>query len=491
MTLRELAACTDARVSVPSDVIWNCVTAGASIDSRAIVADDIFVPLPGTKTDGHAYIGAVLDGGAASFCSVAFAASRKELAARPGVLVVDDPLTALSAFAAARRTSFSGPVIGVTGSNGKTTTKELIAAALSPRFRVLKTPGNLNNHIGVPLTLSRLGAQHSAAVIEMGMNHPGEIAPLAALVRPTAAVITNIGLAHLEGMGSRAGVLAEKMHIADGFTAGHLLVVDGGDPELVNAATRTGARVVRAGFGADMDVAALPGDHEAADADVVLYDGTRLALALPGLHNRHNALYALAIAEWYGVPRAEALAEMRAVSAPRGRLQVRRCGAITVIDDSYNANPSSMSAALATLRQMPGAARRVVVLGEMRELGAQSAALHADVGVAAGRCADVVIAAGAYAASMAAAARATSPANAAGTHDIETHAVADASAAGALIETLLRDGDVVLVKGSRDAHMEIVVETIVRRWGTAQEADATAVAEAFRAAEDLDSGGRH
>ncbi len=468
MILRDIARATGARVD---DANAALAIAGASIDSRTTAADEIFVPLPGTRTDGHAYLETVLARGAAAFCGATHAATHPEIAAHPGVLVVDDPLAALTAYGAANRAAFAGPVIGITGSNGKTTTKELVAAALGPRFHVLKTTGNLNNHIGVPLTLSRLGAPYTAAVIEMGMNHPGEIAHLAALARPTAAVITNIGLAHLEGMGSRAGVLAEKIHIADGFTAQHVLVVDGGDSELVNAASRTGARVVRAGFGADMDVVALPEDHEAADADVVLTDGTRLALALPGLHNRQNALYALAIAEACGVPRAEAVAAMRNVAAPGGRSRVLHCGAVTVLDDSYNANPSSMTAALATLRGWRGATRRVAVLGEMRELGAQSAALHLEVARDAARSAGLCVFAGAYAEAMAAAAGATA------------HAVPDGAAAAALCDRQVTAGDVVLVKGSRGAAMEIVVDTLVRRWSPAHDAGAAAAASAAGADE--------
>jgi UDP-N-acetylmuramoyl-tripeptide--D-alanyl-D-alanine ligase len=483
MTVREVAALIGAETPCDAQLLDTLVT-GASIDSRTIAPGELFVPLKGERVDGHAFLDDVLARGHAALCARAVVEARPELRARAGVLVVDEPLGALTALARAVRARWRGPLVGVTGSNGKTTTKEFIAAALGVNYHVLKTAGNLNNAIGVPLTLARLNEAYTAAVVEMGMNHPGEIRELASLARPTVAVITSIGLAHLEGVRDTAGVIAAKMEIAESLRAGETLIVDGDNAALV-AAARAFAhlRLVRVGFGADVDLRAVSVESTGAGATATLDGGSYLTLALPGAHNVRNALCALAAAEACGVERALALAAMRETRPPGGRSRVIAAGTLTVIDDSYNANPTSVEAAIEVLRIFPAQGRRIAVLGEMRELGLDAAELHAAVGRCAARAGiDTLVAVGTHARITVEAARDE------GLRD--TIVAEDAEQALAALLQRIGPHDVVLVKGSRLARMEAVADGLARAMEArrASETPNASGAAASTGREDVDRG---
>lgn len=352
-----------------------------STDTRTIKRGALFVALEGPSFDGHTFIEAAAKSGAA-----AALVARQQPIDLPQI-VVEDPLTALSAFAHQWRRQFRIPVVGVTGSNGKTTTKELIGSILTQLGPTLVTRGNLNNHIGVPLTLLELTDQHRYAVIEMGANHLGEIAHLAAIAAPTIGIVTNAGAAHLEGFGSLQGVATGKGEMFQALPVEGVAVVNADDqfaPRWRDLSTAD--RVLTFGFEQQADFMAHRVKEISAAAgfrsefDMVTPDGTVAAmLPLGGLHNLRNALGAAAAACAAGASIEQIVVGLAAMKTVAGRLELKPAinGAF-IVDDSYNANPSSLKAGLDATRGFAGA--RWLVLGEMKELGDSSDELHAEVG---------------------------------------------------------------------------------------------------------------
>lgn len=423
--------------------------AGVSTDSRHCPPGALFFALRGERFDGHDFVPAVQAAGAAA---VVVARAQAERFAGPR-LVVDDPRAALGRLAAWWRARFDLPVIGVAGSNGKTTTKELLAAVLGTRFAVLASEASFNNDIGVPLTLLRLGPEHRAAVLELGTNRPGELAPLVSLARPSHGVLTHIGQEHLEFFGSVAGVAEEEGWLAEMLPATGMLYLPDHGAWWPGVIARTAARVVRVGHG---PAAAWRVLRSEADARGTTFEVAAPAAALAGTyrvnllgaHQVGNALLALAVGGDLGLGREELQRGLAACPPPRLRLQVWEHAGVRVLDDCYNANPDSMLAALATLAAQPAAGRRVAVLGPMAELGAAAAGAHAAVGRAAGEAGvDLLLAAGAHAETTVAAARAAGTAAAAS---------ASVEALGAALREAVRPGDVVLIKASRGARYERV-----------------------------------
>ena len=413
-------------------------------DSRTLRAGELFVALEGPRFDGHDYLPAVAAAGAAG------AVVRRAHPALP-CLEVADPLAALARLAAAWRGRFELPLIAVTGSSGKTTIKELLAAALGGLGPVLATRGNRNNHIGVPLTLLELRAAHRAAVIEMGMNHVGEIAHLADLARPTVGVIGNAGAAHLEGLGSVAAVARAKGELIERLPAHALAVLNADDAHLPLWRELAGARrVITFGLDHPAEVTAecaLAADGSALELRTPAGTAT-VRLALLGRHNVLNALAATAAALAAGAALADIATGLGTVHPVPGRLYPLsgQAGA-RLIDDSYNANPLSVRAAIEVLAALPG--ERLLVLGDMGELGADAARLHAECGAAA-RAAGIehLVTLGPLAAHAAAAF---------GKGALACSELAEAiDAAGAL----LRPGLTALIKGSRSAGMERVVQAL-------------------------------
>lgn len=357
--------------------------AGVSIDSRSLVPGELFVAIEGPNFDGHDYVLAAQQRGAAA------AMVSKGVEATLPLLKVGDTRTALSLLAEDWRQRFSGPVIAVTGSNGKTTVKEMLAAILGQHHRVLVTKGNLNNELGVPLTLLRLSEDDDYAVIEMGANHVGEISKLSQLTRPDVALITNIGDAHLEGFGSRDNIAKGKSEIFQGLTKEGIAVIN-----------RDDAYYDRLAAAAKRNRQISFGEHENADVRLISQSLTcglddaewrtrfdvdtpqgriSINLALPGRHNVQNGLAAIAAACAAGVSLQDIAKGLATIAPVAGRMQIKKgIGEWLVIDDSYNANPISASAAIKILADLSGT--KILVLGDMAELGHEAVALHEGIG---------------------------------------------------------------------------------------------------------------
>jgi UDP-N-acetylmuramoyl-tripeptide--D-alanyl-D-alanine ligase len=408
--------------------------ARAVIDSRAIEPGDLFVGLPGSQVDGGRFAAGALEAGAwGALVGPAWASGL----AGGAVLVAEDPLAGLQALARSWRRELGSAVIAVTGSVGKTSTKDLIAAVLAAQRSVVASRANLNTEIGMPLEILGAPAGTDVLVLEAAMRGFGQIAELAAICEPDVGVITNIGPVHLEQVGSLAGVAQAKGELLVGMRDGDTAVVPAGEA-LLDPYLRDELRVVRFGEGGDVRL----------DGDVVVAGGERLELELGFVarHQRVNALAAVAAALAVGVRPSGRL------DAPTGALRgevVELPDGVVVVNDCYNASPLSMRAALDELAGRPVEGRRVAVLGDMLELGAEEAALHREVGTLAERAGvEVLVTVGPRAVAML------------DTFDGEAYAVADAGEAAALAGELVGPGDVVLVKGSRGVGLEVVAEAL-------------------------------
>jgi UDP-N-acetylmuramoyl-tripeptide--D-alanyl-D-alanine ligase len=419
---------------------------GVSTDSRTLRAGELFVALRGERFDGHAFADQALAAGAAA----AMVDDPDRVTTHGASLIlVDDTLQGLGRLACAWRARFAPALVGVTGSNGKTTVKEMIAGILRAQAgdeAVLATSGNLNNAIGVPLMLLRLRSHHRYAVIEMGMNHLGEIRYLTKLTFPTVAVVTNAGTAHIGELGSREAIAQAKGEIYEGLRDG-AAVINADDRFAGYWRGLNAARPV-IDFGFDQP-AAVRGSLAGAALSVHTPDAAyELRLRVPGLHNAHNALAACAVAYALGMPPAAVVRGLQEYEGTRARLQ-RKAGAggSLVIDDTYNANPDSTRAAIAVLAAQPG--MRILVLGDMGELGSEGPALHAEVGAQARRAGiDRLFALGPLSGE---AARAF---GAGARHFTEVDALVSE------LSPMLRAGVTVLVKGSRFMRMERVVSRL-------------------------------
>lgn len=444
MRLSETARLLKAR-HVGGDAVFRSV----GIDSRAMEVGALFVALRGPHFDGHDYV--VEAGGRGAVGAMVAHALDVELPQ----LVVRDPRTALGTLAAHHRGRLRIPVIAVTGSNGKTTVKEMLGSILHSLGEVLITRGNRNNDLGVPLTLLQIDDRHAGAVIEMGANHPGEIAVLSRMAAPTVALITNAGSAHLEGFGALEGVARAKGEIFEGLAVQGTAVINADDPHaaLWRRLAGAGRNVLTFGVERAADV------H--ADALTVLPDASSrftletpqgsvpVTLPLPGRHNVLNAAAAAAAALAAGADLDSIRTGLAAAHGAPGRLQVRaaRAGA-RILDDTYNANPASLAAALDTLAVLPGA--HWLVLGDMAELGPEAAALHAQVGRRA-RASGVerLYATG------------TLSRDAARTFGAGARHFSDTASLAQALEAALRPGVTVLVKGSRSMAMDRVVGALI------------------------------
>lgn len=379
LTLRQMAALLGSELKGRPDTGTARRHVEIRTDSRAIKEGEVFWALEGETFDGHEFVEQGFQRGGSA------AVVNKEWMDRNGkparvYVPVGDTQEALTALARAYAERFRIPRIAVTGSNGKTTTKDMIAAVLRTSGKVLATEGNFNNHVGLPLTLFGLRSQHRYAVLEMGMSNPGEIRALSETAKPGLAVVTNIGLAHLEGMGSREAIRDEKLSIIAGFPGGRgTLFLNVDDPMLCDFRAPAKTRIVTFGLQRGqikpVDVRFGP------DGCATFRLGrTVFHLPVPGLHNVYNALAAIAVGLHLRVPKTAIAAALAGFTPPKNRMQIRRIQGVTVMDDCYNANPTSMRAALATLAARDTAARRIAVLGDMLELGADAARYHAELG---------------------------------------------------------------------------------------------------------------
>ncbi len=345
-------------------------------DTRTIEAGDLFVALVGERFDAHDFLKDAVAKGAAGVV-----VSRVEAAAGLGVPVfeVRDTLVGFGALATYRRRTLAKPVVAVVGTNGKTSTKELIRAALGSTLDVHATAGNLNNLIGVPITLLAMPESADVAVVEMGTNQPGEVARLRAIVEPDVTVVTSIAEEHLEGLGDLHGVLREEMSAADGV---NLAVVPASQPEVVDEARKRASRVVSVGLDAG-DLSPARWSVEADGRGVMTLGDAEVRLPLRGVHNLRNALLAFGVARELGVADADAARGIADMPVPPMRSNVEQCGRATLINDAYNSNPGSARAAIELLEHAGKGRQRVAVLGTMLELGPTAPQLHEDVARAA------------------------------------------------------------------------------------------------------------
>lgn len=407
-------------------------------DTRTLRPGDLFVALAGERFDAHDFLGDAVTAGAAAL--VVRDASRAAGLGVP-VLTVDNTLHALGALGHFYRAAWTLPVVAVGGSNGKTSTKELLKAALGARHQVHATTGNLNNQIGTPLTLLALPQGADCAVIEMGTNVPGEIALLRAIVVPDVAVVTCVQEEHLEGFGDLAGVLAEESSLLDDVD---LAIVPADENGLIAEARRRAHRVVTAGLGAG-DVAASEHGLNADATGWMQLDGVRVEVPLRGAHNLRNAMLALATAREFGIAVTDAARGIAQMPQPSMRSSVESLGRALLLNDAYNANPGSARAALALLAAVGAGRQRVAVLGTMRELGPTAATLHRDVArVALASGADVVAGIGEFQAALAAE----------GAGDPRVVTAGDVDDLWPVLQQRLQPDAAILLKASRGVRLE-------------------------------------
>lgn len=422
-----------------------------STDSRTIRPGQLFVALRGENFDAHDFVEAVAKSEAAG--AIVDRSWKGKVPESFALLRVDDTLRAYQDLAANYRRSLPLKVLAITGSNGKTSTKDFAAAVLARKFRVTKTEGNFNNHVGLPRTILEGTSDHEIGVWEIGMNHPGEIAGLARIARPDAAIITNIGVAHIEFLGSREAIADEKGALAEAVGSDGWVILNADDPFVGRIASRTQARVILAGTTSG-SLRAAEISQSAGGSDFTILEGAhrcRAKLPVPGLHMIQNALFAVAAGRAFGLSLEEAATGLAAASLSKARLQVKIIHGVQFLDDSYNANPDSMKAALRTLVELESDGKRIAVLGAMGELGAETDSGHREVGERAATLGvDQLIAIGENSKLTVAAAQRAGLKKAV--------AVETTAKAAELLEEVARPGDLVLIKGSRTARTEQVLE---------------------------------
>ena len=460
-TLKQVAEVARAAWCIPPRLERKEVEAkpvlGACLDTRTLRAGEVFIALPGAQRDGHEFIGEAQAHGAAACITRLEKSPQDEADAGGPMLLVTDPEAALREWGLSRRAAWTGTCIGVTGTNGKTTTKDLLTLCLETKATTHSTEGNQNNHLGVPLTLTELSDDHVFAVVEMGMNHPGEIAQLASWAQPQSGIITHVGHGHLEGVGSFEGVCRAKAELASALPEDGFLVLPAGVDVLERILDETGVSARRLRFAAEVGT---PADLVARDltslgpAGITFrVEDTLVRLRLSGLHNVENALAAMLCAREMGVPLADSAGALSRAVPKAGRMEVVTIGGVVLLLDHYNANPESMQAALETLRAWP-AGRRFAVLGEMRELGAHREEGHRAVGEAA-QFVDGLFLVGEATAHVAKGAVAS------GLREERVRGFASNSELAETLAAELRSGDAVLLKASRGARLE-EVERVLR-----------------------------
>jgi UDP-N-acetylmuramoyl-tripeptide--D-alanyl-D-alanine ligase len=460
LTLAEVALGCGAKLEAPASAVGfgAFVAQGYSIDSRTVGAGELFFAVRGERLDGHDFIAGALERGAiAAVVSLGRVAALSDAVLAAPLLIVEDPLQALQALAAHVRRHWGGRVVAVTGSAGKTSTKDAIAAALSARFRVLKSLGNLNNGFGLPLQLLRLEPEHEFAVIEMGMNHAGEIAQLARIAAPDWGVITNVGVAHIENFpDGQGGIARAKYELVEALPATGVAFLNCDDPYVSQFGRDFPGKAVYFGAGpcADPKIEAIR-EGDCLQIDVISY-GEKATVSLPllGRHNASNAAAALAASREAGVPLNAAMKALETLTAGDKRGEVLTLSGVTIINDSYNSNPEALKSMIQALAARP-ALRRILVAGEMLELGSHAPALHEACGTAAAEAGiDVIVGVRGNAEYLVLAATRASVTG------LTAIFLPDAKAAGLWLRENVKLGDVVLVKGSRGVHLERAIERI-------------------------------
>ncbi len=438
LTLAQVQAATGAQFI--AGAAGETLVSGWSIDSRTAAAGDLFFAIKGEHLDGHAFVDAVLARGAA-------AAVVSELSAQGPLLLVKDTLDALQSLARWARRRWNRPMVAVTGSAGKTSTKEIIAALLSVRFKVGKNEGNFNNHIGLPLSILRLSDDAEVAVLEMGMNHAGEIRQLVSIAEPEHGVVTNVGYAHVENFESIEGVAGAKRELIEGLPAAGVAILNADDERVALFAASHAGRNVTYGFSPRAEIRAQEAEI-AADHAAFTVEGVRFRTALAGRHSVSNILAGIAVAHVFGIKPAELVAAVANLSPGKMRGERKVWRGATVLNDAYNSNPEAARNMLDVLRDEP-AERRIAVLGEMRELGAMSEQLHRELGAYAAQAGiDVVV-------GIQGAARfLVESVLAAGSRADAGIYFDGPEAAGDFLKDFVKAGDAILFKGSRGTKVE-------------------------------------
>lgn len=441
-----------------------------SLDSRKMEEDDLFVPIVGERVDAHLFLcQAIASGAAAVFtsehhrwedvkasvrqqCGGNREQEKKALGA--AWIEVPDTKKALQDLGSFCRKRLTLPLVGITGSVGKTTTREMIAEALSAGFLVYKTPGNSNSQVGVPITIAEISQSAEIGVIELGMSEPGEMERISRVARVDCAVMTNIGVAHIEQLGSQEHILEEKLHIQDGMPAEGILFLNGDDPLLASVVPKEGRKRVLYGLGRDCDYRAEDLHLEEGYPVFTAVHGdrsVRVRLQVMGSHMVSNAMAALAVADTYGLSMEKAALALGQFKGYKGRQQIFQWGGVTVIDDSYNASPVSMKAGLEVLASVKGEGRRIAVLADMKELGLEAVRFHEEIGAYIGEHPlDMVLLLGELASCIGSgmdAARAVTP-------HIEMDRLAQVEE---WLDEHIREGDCILFKGSNSMKLSEAV----------------------------------
>lgn len=437
----------------------NRTITGFSIDTRTIQAGDLFFAIRGDRFDGHAFVADALRAGAAG-AVVSGRQLASEVADDHPLIVVTDTIAALQALGHHIRRASGAAVVAVTGSAGKSTTKEITAEFLSARYKVFRNRGNLNNHIGLPLSLLELRRKPDIGVVELGMNRFGEISTLVKITEPEVRVWTNVGPAHLEFFGTVDAVAEAKAEILEGADKDSLLVANADDDRVMRHAAKFSGRVRTFGVERPADVRALAVRDLGVDGTVALMrtpiGEAAIRTPLPGTANLSNVLAATAVAIRFDIPLADIVERAAALKPIARRGEITRTGGVTILDDSYNSNPKALSQMLTMLRGEHRYQRRVAVLGEMLELGEVTEELHRSSGEEAAEAglSELLAVGGAPARALAEAAVK------AGMSAGSVHYVPDSKQAADLAVTLVKPGDLVLVKGSRDIRTEVVADRL-------------------------------
>ena len=417
-----------------------------STDTRKIEKGSLFIAIKGANFDGHNFVREAARKGAAGAI-----VSREIPSPKPGftVILVNDTVKALGAIAKFHRSRFDIPVIALTGSNGKTTTKEMLALILASKYKVLKNEGTDNNFIGVPQTLLKLKESHEIAVIELGTNHPGEIGYLADIVQPNCGMILNIGPSHLEFFGSIENVRKEKLDLLKRVGEDGSAVINGDEAELVDAAKKMCEETVTFGFNEDCDFVAENVQESDCGINFALNDTYVVKLRMLGKHNVYNAAAAIAAASLYGIEARLAVKALEDFVLPKLRMEYEKCEGVDFIFDCYNSNPASLKSAIGTLRDMEPYKRKVLVAGDMLELGASGPDLHRDIGrFAAKSKIDLFVSVGPLSGYI------LEGAQEEGIGGMSLLRFKNSVEAAKALKGILREGDLVLIKGSRGMKME-------------------------------------
>lgn len=427
-----------------------------SIDSRTMKGNDLFVPLVGEKVDAHRFIRQAFDNGAVAVLTGEHDSMEDH---RPWIRVADTK-KGLQDVGSWYRSQLRLPLVGITGSVGKTTTREMAACALSAGFKVYKTPANHNSQVGVPITMTEISHDDEIGVIELGMSEPGELTVIAQIAKIQMAVITNIGITHIEQLGSQENIYREKLTIQDGLTENGILLLNGDDELLKKTKARDGFRTIYYGLGENCDYRAV---------DVHMKDGcpaftavcgkkrVPVCLQVMGSHHVSNAMVSLAVADLCGIPMEKAAKKLSEFTGFKNRQQIYRINGLTIIDDTYNASPVSMKAGLEVLSSMKGAERKIAVLADMKELGPDSPKYHYEIGVyLAQHPVDRVAVLGELAKEIARGVRENAP-------EIRTYEFMDRESLVCWLKEEIHTGDGILFKGSNSMELGKVASIFLEK----------------------------